>query len=134
MLLRVFNYQDESWLPEAIKRQLYEGEPHPNSPPKNLVQITEKEFSQSCFFSEDAAATDWRQTQIDGADKPVVALRIFWYSAGHGIAITADYWAGKIRYFRCGCNHEWTQIGGFMFSHTYRCKNCQIERTVDSSG
>src|SRR5574337_1258665 len=117
-----------------------------NDPPVNLKEITEAEFAKSQFHSYTFSHVEFRQmllkddlTRARGGGKMVQA-KLFWFPDDTGVAISADYWKGKIRYFSFGCNHDVEQKT-FAPGCTLPCKKCQtnvhqawMELIVEDSG
>lgn len=114
-----------------------------NSAPVGWTEMTEAEFAKSMFFSYSPDYTEYRQILrlADGTplDLPngCLSVHMFWYWDKTGIAMHSDYWAGKVRYFRFGCAHEYVSIKTpprpYSGLHTDKCKKCGQEWTYDTS-
>jgi hypothetical protein len=112
--------------------------------PPNFKSMTEKEFAQSHFFSYSPTSIEHRQAIIPGG-KTVSSLKLYFYHDDTGIAITNNYWEGKVLYFRFAvCEHEWREMGatealakghrhyGNCY-HITECTKCQTISGYDSS-
>jgi hypothetical protein len=123
---------------------------HGNYAPKGWREITEKEFSQSLFFTYTPVAIEYRQLTCDYDgnklnEKYMLAVKMFMMHDGTGVAISADYWEGKLRFFAFGCQHEYREYGreyatehklpyeGGRCMHNYHCKKCSDVMIHDSS-
>lgn len=113
--------------------------------PNGLEEISQREFAQGEFFVYTPVEMEFRQvhTKTESYD-----LRIFWMhiekGKAHGVAIRNDYWGGKIRYYRVGCNHKFKELsakeaeekGQHHFGrcyHVIECIHCGYIRAYDSS-
>lgn len=101
-----------------------------NDPPVNLKEITEAEFAKSQFHSYTFTHVEFRQMILKEDLSPgkltngkMVQAKLFWFSDDTGVAISADYWKGKIRYFSFGCNHD-VDAKTFTPGCTLPCKKC----------
>jgi hypothetical protein len=117
-----------------------------NTKPDNFVELTEKEWAQSDWFTYSPEKTEFRQFAIDDLDGKSVYhnFRLYWMPCGHGYAITRDYWKGRVRVFRFGCNHKWKELsyqeckernlyhGGSCY-HVDECELCKQVKGRDSS-
>ena len=109
-----------------------------NKVPDGWREITEKEFAQGPFFGECAEFYEFRQfhpspikSEAKGA---LVDARLWFYHGGHGIGMMHDFWAGKVRYFAFGCDHNWINIRNEgRCLNRYKCENCGREEVIDSS-
>lgn len=86
-----------------------------NDPPFNLKEITEEQFAKSQFHNYNFTYVEFRQMHLkDDLTRSVgyreggkmVQAKLFWFGDDTGVAISADYWKGKVRYFSFGCNHD----------------------------
>ena len=119
-------------LPELFQKQIPE---KGKEVPFGFREITEKEFAQSHFFVYGPDFRQWIQAPIDGNDKPVVNVELYWFHTGNGWGLAHDYWAGKVRYFAFGCEHEWVERKPHpMHMHTNDCSKCGAVWGYDSSG
>jgi len=118
-----------------------------NTAPDNMVELTEKEWAQSDYFIFDPEQVESRQFIIKSLDDRDYfhSFKLYTMHEGHGYAITHDYWAGRVRVFRFGCNHNWVglsseqsaELGIRHFGNCYhvqKCENCDKVRQYDSSG
>ena len=111
-----------------------------NYAPVGFHEVTEKEFAQSGFFTYPFEANEYRQLLYDQngkpltKDTPILSIRLFFHSDNQGFGMSTDYWAGKVRYFRFGCEHEYehTKKLGNCYNQ-YTCKVCGHVNAVDSS-
>lgn len=118
-----------------------------NDPPVNFKEISEEEFAKSQFHNYTFTHVEFRQMILNEDLSPgrltrgkMVQAKLFWFSDDTGIAISADYWKGKIRYFSFGCNHDVEQKT-FAPGCTLPCKKCRtnvhqawMELIVEDSG
>jgi hypothetical protein len=117
-----------------------------NNVPVNMTEITEKEFVQSPFFTYSFSKYEHRQAIFDvGKGAQYQDIKIFWLHDGSGYCMITDFWDGKLRYFRCGCNHSWVELTasdcrernishyGNCY-HVYECSDCGYVKADDSSG
>ena len=128
-----------------------------NDPLPNMREITEKEFAQSHFFSYDAVGyghkqilpTPLRKAGVEPATNGhhdcMTSVKYFVYHDGTGVAMTSDYWAGKVRYFHFAvCDHEMVELSGAECDakgiqhygrcwHVRECKKCGYVQSSDSS-
>lgn len=118
-----------------------------NDPPVNLKEITEADFAKSQFHSYTFSHVEFRQMILNEDLSPgrltrgkMIQAKLFWFPDDTGVAISADYWKGKIRYFSFGCNHDVEQKT-FAPGCTLPCKKCQtnvhqawMELIVEDSG
>jgi hypothetical protein len=118
-----------------------------NDPPVNFKEMTEKEFAQSQFHSHSPVLVEYRQMIVKDDLSPgkltngkMISTHLYWFADDTGIAIAADYWKGKIRYFSFGCNHDLEQRR-FTPRCVLPCKKCNtnvhqawMELIVEDSG
>jgi hypothetical protein len=115
-----------------------------NQAPPNFKEITEKEFAQSFLWNWAPAKQERRQISREelrgcGIEHPpnqgMLGVLMFWHADKTGVAMSADWWAGKLRFFKFAvCLHDFTgeKLGNCYYRHT--CKKCGYSHTVDSSG
>jgi hypothetical protein len=131
-----------------------------NLAPSGLKEISEKEYAQSMFFSYTPEFMSYKQIlefPVD-CDASTVSkwearikksgclqMHLFHFHDGTGIGLSADFWAGKISYFRFGCKHSYRELsveecldrkifhGGACY-HVSECSLCKYVNAVDSSG
>jgi hypothetical protein len=136
-LFHVLQHASESDLPEIIRRNLGkapEGDPPNWNVPTNFHEIDEKTLCQETRLAVYAPQfIEWRQLPIDGKTKPIISIRLFWFHDGTCVGLSLDYWAGKVRWFAGGCQHEFEEkkVGNCLHQRT--CKKCNYEEVVDSS-
>lgn len=94
-----------------------------NDPPVNLKPMTEPDFAKSGFRSQDLHAIEFRQMFVDGK---MVEARLFWFADGTGVAISSDYWEGKISYYSFGCNHHF-ESKTFEADRKQHCSVCNTD-------
>lgn len=120
-----------------------------NVAPWGWRPITEKEFVQGMFHTYSPVATEFRQVfrDIDGNEfAQYLAVKLFWFHDGTGVAMHCDYWKGRVDYFAFGCNHEYvgvspeeckkytTMAHWGMHCRAERCVKCDDFFMVDTSG
>jgi hypothetical protein len=118
-----------------------------NTLPENMIELTEADWAQSDYFNYDPTNTEHRQLLIaDVCGKEVFHnFMLYHMPDGHGYAITNEYWNGRVRVFRFGCDHEWHELchnecekrnishfGNCW--HVEECAKCNQIRSYDSSG
>lgn len=123
-----------------------------NTFPPGWREISEKEFAKSAYFSEVPAMRETRQMIESGTKDPAklflqngqpvyMSAVLYHYGDKTGVAIFGDYWSGKVRYFKFGCNHayrdlqrdEASRLGSFGPSLV--CTKCDlVVGRRDSSG
>lgn len=101
-----------------------------NDPPFNFKPLTEEQFAQSGFRSQGIAAIEFRQMFVNGK---MVEARLFWFADGTGVAISSDYWKGKVQYFSFGCNHHFESktLGANRKQHCDKCNTDVYESWMD---
>ena len=123
-----------------------------NDAPVGMREITQKDFAQSMFFTYTPQAIETRQVHSDkffarvqGSNrKCILSLTIFWMHDGTGVCMSNDFWRGKIRYFFCGCDHDYQELSwqecqerGIRHEgrcwHVTECKTCKNISAHDSS-
>lgn len=122
-----------------------------NEIPVGFRKITEAEFATSIFFKHSPSHIEYRQIHVpvghelcDKGKARIIICRIFWFFDKTGIAISNDYWAKKVEYFACGCNHTYQELSQDeckankishygMCYHVYRCSVCGYVTAYDSS-
>ena len=121
-----------------------------NQTPVGLRRISEKEFAQSQYFIYAPVLMDYRQVIIP-KDHSMIAdcgkmipLHMVWFKDGTGLAMTNDYWNGKIEYFAFGCQHDYRELSARqcmergishhgMCWHVMECSKCKHINSYDSS-
>ncbi len=122
-----------------------------NDAPPGLKEITAEEFAQSGFFTWCIEKVEFRQVLSDRlpwtGEKYMLTLRMFYMNSPHedGFAMSHDYWAQKVRYFRfTRCDHSYRELsvleaqakGRKHFGncyHVHQCTKCGVFYEVDSS-
>lgn len=130
---------------------------HSNSEPVGMREITEAEFAQSEFFTFCPVAIEYRQiipkrpegTKGVQVHNKVYSIRIYWMNTepgqADGFAMRNDYYEGKVRYYRVGCDHDYKELsvaearkkGHSHFGNCYHvteCAHCKRIFAYDSSG
>lgn len=120
---------------------------HPNHLPPGWREIAEEEFAKSHFFIYgfeyvDYRSVMWPEGEHQHKSNVVHGAKLFYMWDKSGYAIVRDYWGGKIRYFKFGCDHTW----GAQFTpeeeeklprgrciHNSKCSKCGHIQSVDSS-
>ena len=111
------------------------GSIHPNDFPAGWRKVTAEEFSRSTFFTYSPTHTEYRQMQNDD-HAPSVHARLFHFSDGTGVAMSSDFWAKEVHYYKFGCDHKYDELSreeserrGIrhhgMCWHVYECSECQ---------
>lgn len=133
MLMNVIVSQDQSPDPNRY-----------NDPPNGLREISETEFAKSTFFTYPILAIEFRQVLIGDSYKH---LNIFWMNTNpkhaDGFAVSADYWGGKVTYYRVGCDHRFVELSQEeserkghrhwgMCYHIFECEKCGKIEKYDS--
>jgi hypothetical protein len=101
-----------------------------NDAPKGWNEIPEKDFAQSMFFSYTPSQIEYRQIQID--DK-MISAQMFFFHDKTGVALSADYWKGKLTYFAFGCQHDYVEKEVGNCQHYRKCSKCDFSEILDSS-
>ncbi len=118
-----------------------------NELPPNFREITEKEFAQSHFFTYGFERFENRQCfrDADGKDLDrMIEVDLFFMFDKTGYAMERDFWAGTIKYYKFGCQHNYEQLSQDechkrkimhfgMCYHVYECSECGHIQAVDSS-
>ena len=121
-----------------------------NDFPPNWREIDEKTFSQSHFFMYTPKIVEYRQmlerdeNGLMKMDKMCVSAHLYIFEDGVGFAMHSDYWAGKIRFYQFGCQHDYRPVSsdecrnrgiyhGGKFFHVSECSKCGYIMAVDSS-
>lgn len=112
-----------------------------NSAPPNFKEITQKELVQSSFFIWEPWKYETRQiikTECDrfGVEsKYPLSIRMFHYLDGTGVALSGDWHAGTLRFFKFAeCVHVFDsgrKLGNCYYE--YVCGKCGYKNRVDSS-
>lgn len=124
--------------------------PH-NEVPTGFREITEEEFSKSYFFHYTPEEHEFRQFVIPDPEGKhrygncVKGVHLYRFFDGTGIALVSEYWEGKVRYFKFGCQHDYSvtlspeecrsrnipHYGNCY--HVYECSKCKHVLAQDSS-
>jgi hypothetical protein len=122
-----------------------------NDRPPNLKELTEEEFAQSSFFVYSPVREEYRQpTNKYPGRTPSWGfagdLRLYYMGDGTGYAVHADYWEGKVTWYKfAACEHTYRELGQAesrekgiphfgMCYHVEECITCGYTRSYDSSG
>lgn len=102
--------------------------------PNDWREISEREFAQGQFriFG-----------RVKGIENRFNAT-LFWFYDGTGVAITTEYWQGRVKYYAFGCDHKYVELtpeesklrGIEHFGRCYHvdeCSTCKKISTRDSS-
>lgn len=94
--------------------------------PTGWTEITWEEFAKSRFFAYSPIATGWSRTILGDA-------RMFFMHDDISYALIGEYWAGTVKVFRFGCQHDMASetVGNCLNRCT--CKKCGFAETIDSS-
>jgi hypothetical protein len=112
-----------------------------------VVEITEHEFIRSHAFDGVGHDYEYRQVwpnylqRLDPKElsyynrpvkKSVETIKLF---VVHGCVygVSTGWWEGKMRYWRCGCKHQYETVTIRMFHHVDTCKICGYSVGRDSS-
>lgn len=114
-----------------------------NKVPPGWKEITEEEFVKGKFFIYTPAYREYRQlhpkqkagVKSEETGDCLFEAWLYFYRDGQGIAMMPDIDAGKVRYFKFGCDHSMEEIesDSRRHLHTYKCRKCGYEVTYDSS-
>lgn len=131
---------------EEIEKEF--GITHYNYPPTNFREISEKEFAQSHFHIYTPIAISFAQIYLNPNPNrqrdAVHSVKYFFMHDMTGYAIGADYWDGKVHYYKFGCDHDYRQVSqeecrdrdivhfGRCY-HVSECKKCGFLEAIDSS-
>jgi hypothetical protein len=112
-----------------------------NMAPDNLRAITEEQFAKSDFFVYVVVAREHRQIR---EPKSTSDIMLYYMPDGTGYGISNDSYAGKVKYYAFGCEHDYhgliqaecreRNIAHFgMCYHVSECAKCGHVKSVDSS-
>lgn len=109
-----------------------------NDFPPGWAKLTEAEAAKSKFFQCTPWLAESRQMYVRNAQGiphgPMTAATLYHFSDGTGIAASADYWAGKVSWFKFGlCEHDYLSQGDGHCQHKLTCKKCGHTYYTDSS-
>ena len=122
-----------------------------HSPLKGMVvrEVSQFDFVRGHAFDGLHGATESRQltpeffnvldgSEVDyfkavGAHAKRIQSILFFVAHGNVWGISTEWWDGKLRYWKAGCDHEFTHQTHAMFSHTATCKKCNYKVGYDSS-
>jgi hypothetical protein len=132
-------YADKDDCPEIT------GSIHPNDLPVGWRKVSAEEFSRSVFFTYSPTHVEYRQMYDKAqANTPMLSAKLFHFWDGTGIAMSSDYWAKEVHYYKFGCDHKYNELSrkeserrGIghhgMCWHVYECSKCQHIMSTDSS-
>jgi len=116
-----------------------------NDAPPNMIELTEKEWVQSGYFSREPVFKEFRQfiiKSLNGRDT-YHNFNLHYMDENSGFAITHEFYEGKVRVFKFGCDHKYkelcykecidkgiTHFGGCY--HVNECENCGHVLSYDS--
>jgi len=89
----------------------------------------------------------WGSTMVLAVLAIAVAVQsthIYWFHDGTGLCIVNDFSAGTLRYFACGCDHDYKELSGEESRaegvqhwgscyHVLKCTKCKNIQAHDSS-
>jgi hypothetical protein len=118
-----------------------------NDPLPNMVELTEKEFARASALTYPEQLSGYRQIVNPKFNNGKVLSLTFFVTNRQdmsGWAISTDYWAGKVRFFKfAACRHEFRESGpedwangvpkSRMCLSVSVCKKCGYVREIDSS-
>ena len=116
-----------------------------NEFPPGWAEITEAEFAKSPHFTYAPILIEYRQMlrYMDGTKATQYVAAHLQFQHDHtGYAIVNDYWAGKIRFYKFGCNHVWGDARPelerrgerlFAMQNANFCTKCGFLGITDSS-
>jgi hypothetical protein len=118
-----------------------------NDVPEGFREISEKDFVQGDFFRYPFERYEFRQIfkagLMDENGHSMYNVKLFFLPDGTGVGMMDDHWAGKIRYFAFGCDHQYRDVygqeakdlglmtGGSL--RAYVCDLCGHKMVQDSS-
>ena len=118
-MLQEFKYLNQNDEKEFRKKWNDLVPEHPNLAPIGLKLLTEKEFAQSHYWTYSPDYIEFRQfhpyKEIDGIT--IRDGRIYYMHDNTGYLISHDYYAGRIYYFKFGCNHQYKEDIYFRFQY-----------------
>lgn len=97
----------------------------------DFKKINEEELAQSMFFKYSPEFISF--SQIKHEDK-FYNFYLYWFHDNTFIAFSNDYWEGKVKYYKGGCEHPnftETKIGNCL--HLRECTKCGYKEEIDSS-
>lgn len=114
-----------------------------NDFPPAWRELTEEQFAKSMFFTYTPVMHEFRQ-MLDRSkpQQPAMSATLYHMHDGTGFSIVNDFWAGKVRFYTFGCDHEYGDaseelrrrgIRLHQGEHAGFCKKCGHLRIVDSS-
>lgn len=83
-----------------------------NDIPFNWKPMSEEEFAKSGFVNGSWNRVEFRQMYpktFDGkrdVHACMIQAQLFWMNDDTGVGIVADYWKGKVSYYKFGCHHS----------------------------
>lgn len=113
-----------------------------NDAPAGWREVTEGEIAQSLFASYAPVGREFRQIRTD--NEPYLSVTLFFMHDGTGVGMAFDYWGKRVRWFRFGCAHTYTELSsdacrarGIYHAgrcyHVSECTTCHYVNAVDSS-
>lgn len=111
-----------------------------NHAPKDWREVSEKEFAQSKFFSYTPSAIEFRQIMYDfdgNKIEDMLSVHLYLFHDGTGVAMAGDYWKGKVRYFKFGCEHDYKEYSAkYAIDHNlpYESGRCMHNTICEKCG
>jgi hypothetical protein len=129
-------YADKEGRPEIT------GSIHPNDFPEGWREVDSGEFARSDFFTYNPTHIEYRQ--MHDSHLSSVHAKLFHFHDGTGVAMSSDFWEKKVRYYKFGCDHAYTELSKAdsevrgiqhhgMCWHVYECAKCNNIMSTDSS-
>src|SRR5208282_41179 len=112
-LFHKLSHVKEEVVPTKILKALEGEKPHKgwsNCLPVNLREITMEQFAQSIFFTYTPDYTRFNQCP-EKEKGTIINWHEYWYDDGTGFALVQDYWEKKVRVFKMGCEHSYSEVG-----------------------
>jgi len=105
-----------------------------NKPFPNMRELSEKDFAQSQFFTYCHGEPEYRQFPFKHSDgKTYTATARGYMVNGEGFCVIREYWQGRVRWFKYGCEHNYEEKNVGRCLHKYTCTKCKHSYTTDSS-
>lgn len=117
-----------------------------NDYPLGWKEITEKEFAQSKFWVYRSTMVESRQMYHKTPEghndvvKGFTGAVLYWFHDKTGVAMSHDYWGGKIHYYVFGCDHKYTELsqdecgkrGIYHAGRCYHVSECKVCGTISA--
>ena len=128
---------------------------HFNQAPSGLKRISQKQFARGNYLSYNVNRIEYRQMFVENDNRLIsnenysenkhrINATLYFMDDNRGYAMESDYYAGKVRYYIFGCQHNYQSIspqecykrniyhGGRCYN-VFECSKCNYISAVDSS-